>query len=129
MRRKLDVTYDDMMQLRLKGYSNKDIANMLEISVPTVRRYIGKQGCHMESVTRTPDRCGITKPRVETEVKVMRQIVAVNGYGFDLNMDEKSMVVKLPDIRGEFYIHVSEVEKFKAALDAVVNLMNAEVTV
>lgn len=129
MRRKLDVTYDDMIQLRAKGYSNKDIANMLEISVPTVRRYIGNQGCHMESVTRTPDRCEITKPLVETEVKVMRQIVAVNGYGFDLNMDEKSMVVKLPDIRGEFYIHISEVEKFKAALDAVVNLMNAEVSV
>ena len=95
----------------------------------TGARYIGNQGCRMESVTRTPERCGISKPQTETEIKILRKVVAVNGYGFDLNMDEKSMVVKLPDIRGEFYIHVSEVEKFKAALDAVVNLMNAEVSV
>ena len=126
MRRKLDVTYDDMMQLRAKGYSNKDIANMLEISVPTVRRYIGNQGCRMESVTTTPERCGITKPQEKIEIKVLRQIVAVNGYGFDVNTAEHKIHITTPNRIGELTIYADEIEKFKQALDAVSVLLAEE---
>ena len=41
--RKIDVTASEMMALRNEGYSNKDIANLLEINPLTVRRYIGCQ--------------------------------------------------------------------------------------
>ncbi len=48
MRRKIDVTAAEMLTLREEGLSNHDIAKSLDISVNTVRRYIGAQGCHME---------------------------------------------------------------------------------
>lgn len=40
---KIGVSASEMMALRNEGYSNKDIANLLEISRHTVRRYIGNQ--------------------------------------------------------------------------------------
>ena len=49
--RQLDITPSEMMELRNQGYSNKDIANMLDISAMTVRRYIGNQNRHMDSLT------------------------------------------------------------------------------
>ena len=44
MARKLGVSKNEMLQLREQGYSNKDIANLLEIHYATVHRYIGAQG-------------------------------------------------------------------------------------
>lgn len=48
--KKLEVSASEMMALRNEGYSNRDIANLLEISDLTVRRYIGPQGKRMESM-------------------------------------------------------------------------------
>lgn len=48
--KKIDVSASEMRTLREQGYSNKDIANLLEISLPTVNRYIGPQGRRMESM-------------------------------------------------------------------------------
>jgi predicted transcriptional regulator len=51
MGRKIEVTASEMMALRNEGYSNKDIANLLEINPITVRRYIGCQPQrHMENM-------------------------------------------------------------------------------
>ena len=55
MKPKLELTVSEMMQLRNDGYSNKDIARILDISLPTVYRYIGKQGCHIPSATASFD--------------------------------------------------------------------------
>lgn len=44
MRRKINVTASEMMELRKQGMSNYDIAMSLDISCATVRRYIGTQG-------------------------------------------------------------------------------------
>ena len=44
MARRICVSRNEMLQLREQGYSNADIANVLEISKATVLRYIGKQG-------------------------------------------------------------------------------------
>ena len=44
MRRKINVTASEMMELRKQGMSNYDIAKSLDISGATVRRYIGTQG-------------------------------------------------------------------------------------
>ena len=48
--RRVGVTKSEMLELRKQGLSNKDIANVLEISEPTVYRYIGGQGKRMESM-------------------------------------------------------------------------------
>lgn len=58
--KKIGVTASEMMALREQGYSNKDIANLLEISTVTVLRYIGPQEGRMESMAAFKDR----KPKV-----------------------------------------------------------------
>ena len=54
--RKLDITPSELMELRNQGYSNSDIAQMLDISKTTVQRYIGKQGCHMGHLAAFEDK-------------------------------------------------------------------------
>lgn len=44
MRKRVDVSQQDMLQLREHGLSNVEIADQLEISVATVYRYIGGSG-------------------------------------------------------------------------------------
>ena len=44
MSKRVGVSQSEMMELRKQGYSNRDIANLLEISKATVARYIGHQG-------------------------------------------------------------------------------------
>lgn len=55
MRRKIDVTVGEMLTLREQGLSNHDIARSLDISVQTVRRYIGKQNGRMENLAAFAD--------------------------------------------------------------------------
>ena len=52
MKRKVtgDISVNEMLELRKQGMSNKDIARVLEISTATVYRYIGGQGCRVESI-------------------------------------------------------------------------------
>ena len=50
MAKRIGVSKSEMLQLREQGFSNKDIANLLEISYATVCRYIGPQGGRMESL-------------------------------------------------------------------------------
>ena len=66
MRRKIDVTAGEMLELREQGLSNHDIAKSLDISEQTVRRYIGNQNRHMERLAAFAD----TPPqRKKMEVK------------------------------------------------------------
>lgn len=50
MAKRIGVSKSEMLQLREQGFSNKDIANLLEIHHSTVCRYIGPQGGRMESL-------------------------------------------------------------------------------
>lgn len=61
--KKLDITPSEMMELRKQGYSNRDIANMLDICVQTVRNYIGRQDGHMDNLEAFKD-----KPKPEKAV-------------------------------------------------------------
>lgn len=63
MRRKIDVTADEMLHLRENGLSNYDIAKSLDISVSTVKRYIGNQGCRMERLAAFAD--SKPKPKIK----------------------------------------------------------------
>ena len=67
--RRIDITPSEMMELRNQGYSNKDIANMLDISHETVRKYIGNQGCRMSGLAAFKD-----KPK-KKEVQVPAEAV------------------------------------------------------
>ena len=44
-----DVSISEMRKMREQGMSNKEIAASLEVSDVTIYRYIGRQGCRMES--------------------------------------------------------------------------------
>lgn len=48
MFRKIYVTADEMLRMREQGMSNHDIAKSLDVSIATVKRYIGAQGRRME---------------------------------------------------------------------------------
>lgn len=65
MRRKIDVTAGEMLALREQGMSNHDIAASLDISIATVRRYIGRQDGRMEGYAAFKN----TPPRQKMEAK------------------------------------------------------------
>ena len=65
MRRKIDVTPAEMLALREQGLSNHDVAASLDISVNTVRRYIGSQNGHIEGLAAFKN----TPPRQKMEKK------------------------------------------------------------
>lgn len=44
MKKKLEVTPAEMLELRAQGMSNHDIAKSLDISMSAVYKYIGSQG-------------------------------------------------------------------------------------
>lgn len=69
MKRKLQITASEMLEMRKQGMSNHDIANSLEISYPTVLRYIGKQGGHMEGLEAFKDAPAPKKEEAKEEVK------------------------------------------------------------
>lgn len=67
MYRKIYVTASEMLEMRKQGMSNHDIAKSLDISVPTVIRYIGKQGERMENLAAFADPPARKKRKKETE--------------------------------------------------------------
>lgn len=64
--KKVEVSASEMMEMRNEGLSNADIAELLDVSVMTVRKYIGNQGRRMERLAVFADK-GKKKP-VEEEI-------------------------------------------------------------
>ncbi len=64
MRRKLNISKSEMLQLREQGLSNRDIAKCLDISAQTVHRYIGAQGGRMDNLA------AFDKPKAEPEQQI-----------------------------------------------------------
>lgn len=102
MRRKIDVTADEMLQLREQGYSNIDIAASLDISVATVRLYIGRQDGRMESFAAFKN----TPPRQKTEKETesmhvipkynplpFKESYSIGDYAIELNNDDRLVTV------------------------------------
>lgn len=69
MGRRLMITAGEMLEMRKRGMSNHDIAKSLEISVPTVLRYIGKQGKKMDGLAAFNDTKPTKKEEAKAEVK------------------------------------------------------------
>ena len=102
MARKIGVSTSEMLQLREQGLSNRDIANVLEISYPTVCRYIGEQGRHMESLAAfRPTPKAEELPKVEEArkpvdtLKIMREAVksADGTFTAEIDYDCKMLMV------------------------------------
>ena len=55
MKKKLEVTPAEMLELRAQGMSNHDIAKSLDISMSAVYKYIGSQGGRMEHMQAFAD--------------------------------------------------------------------------
>jgi hypothetical protein len=111
MRRKLDVTINDMLELRNQGFSNKEIAEQLEVSYNTVFNYIGAQGKRMSKTESAP-------PAQKPSVSVLTQVVVVDGYCFSINHSTKSLAVST-DGEGAVCLKSDEIGKFKEALETV----------
>ncbi len=67
--KKVEVSAAEMMEMRREGLSNADIAELLEISVQTVRNYIGNQGRHMERLAVFADKGKKKQPEEEEEIR------------------------------------------------------------
>ena len=67
--KKVEVSAAEMMEMRREGLSNADIAELLEISVQTVRNYIGNQGRHMERLAVFADKGKKKQPEAEEEIR------------------------------------------------------------
>ena len=71
--KKVEVSASEMMEMRNEGLSNADIAELLDISVMTVRKYIGNQGRRMERLAVFADK-GKKKPVEEESGETKKQM-------------------------------------------------------
>ena len=117
MNRKIYVTASDMLALREQGLSNYDIAKSLDVSINTVRRYIGSQGKRMGSLeafrdtppkkkeTKTESAAPIYEPKPTFERYDVGElsvgidhctgmIILKNSGGYSLNINRKD----IPDL-------------------------------
>lgn len=69
--RKIYVTAAEMLELRKQGLSNHDIAKSLDISYPTVLKYIGKQDGKMEGLEAFKD----AKPLKEEQEEAVKPMI------------------------------------------------------
>ena len=113
MKRKLELSVAEMRQLRNDGYSNKDIARILDISTATVYNYIGKQGCHIPSATASFVTKPVTTPPPQPpQITVVSHVVSIGGYLFELSNLSKGMAVTFAD--GQL-VKIDDVDRFANA--------------
>lgn len=113
MKPRLELSVSELMQMRNDGYSNKDIARILDISLPTVYRYIGKQGCHMPCATASFN----GKPKEEApapDITVVSRVISIGGYLFELSSLSNGMSVTFAD--GQF-VKIDDADRFIKALE------------
>lgn len=100
MGRKIYVTAEEMLELRRQGLSNHDIAKSLDISLPTVLRYIGKQDGHMEGLAAFKDTPTRKKeqevvPMIpKYEPKPNREWYTVGELNLELNQCSKALGIE-----------------------------------
>lgn len=107
MARKIDITRSEMLELRKQGLSNNDIANVLEISRPTVYRYIGGQGCKMENLAafnepkkekvETPKEEEKTATRAVDTIEMVYEVVKSADGSFRAEIDYEATSLSIFD--------------------------------
>lgn len=112
MSKKIGISKSEMLQMREQGMSNKDIANVLEISKATVFRYIGPQGGRMENLAafeeRKPEKVETPKeeqkpaPRAVDSLEMVYEIVKSADGTYRAEVDYESKCVSILDATIEF---------------------------
>lgn len=101
MSKRIGVTASEMRTMREEGMSNRDIANVLDISLPTVLKYIGRQDGRMESFDAFKDKP--KKKETETnedvripeyEPKAYRECYEVCGFDFEIDHNAQELVIE-----------------------------------
>lgn len=91
MRKRLDLNPHELYEMRKQGMTNQQIANSLDVCVATVHRYL--KGYAKEE-SRAAD--GVHKlPPAEKlpQAMFLRQVLAINGFSFDIYPQERKMQV------------------------------------
>ncbi len=121
MRRKICVTASEMMALREQGMSNHDIAKSLDVSIQTVRRYIGNQGGHMESLEAfrdTPPKKKETKTETKVEAPMYEPIIErykIRGFDVELDGEDRDVTIATEeDVIVIPYDHIPDLVQFLA---------------
>jgi len=119
MKKRIELTVSEMRRMREDGYSNKDIANVLDVSVATVYRYIGGQGKRIESVI--PE----VKPTVKVEsrtlpaVKTVSETIAVNGFLFRRDgVNDKLLAYEEGNTQYFITLSVDRLQDYREAIEA-----------
>lgn len=130
MARKIDVSRSEMLQMREQGLSNKDIANLLEISVATVHRYIGPQGCRMESMAafnefkpekvETPEEEQKLAPMAVDSLEMVYEVVKSADGTFRAELDYESKCASILDSTVSFE-QLAELATFVIGLAGRIN--------
>jgi predicted transcriptional regulator len=119
----IELSVSEMMRLREDGYSNKDIAKMLDISIPTVYRYIGSQGQRVPSVIAHWHEKEVEQPQEEkTQIQIIEQTIAVGGFCFKINQANKTITAMLPN-QSEVCFSGDGVDEFVEALKMATQFM------
>lgn len=100
MRRKIYVTAAEMRTLRESGMSNRDIAMSLDVSEQTVRRYIGRQEGHMESLKafdnsshRKKDKTQALPELPKYEPKPVLEKYQIGGFILELDGTDRYVMI------------------------------------
>lgn len=115
MYRKIHVTAAEMLEMREQGMSNHDIAKSLDISVATVKRYIGAQGQRMERLAAFADAKPEPKKKETAEAPVIPQYdpkpVLEKFLVRDtmIELDNESQIVTLMSDSGEIVMSYSDI--------------------
>lgn len=111
--RKLDITPSEMMELRKQGYSNGDIAQMLDIGKSTMQRYIGKQGCRIGHLAAFEDKLknkaivAPAEPAIPTYVpKITRARYKVSAE-IDVEIDHIGETLNIESPNGDICICIT----------------------
>lgn len=94
MYRKIHVTASEMLEMRKQGMSNHDIAKSLDISIATVKRYIGAQGRRMERYAAFADpkpepKKNETPVIPKYEPKPVKEAYVIGNLEITLNNDDR----------------------------------------
>lgn len=103
--KRIGVSASEMLRMRADGLSNKDIANLLEISPATVFRHIGPQGGRMDSLAafekpktekvEMPKEENKTAPRAVDTLTVMFEVLHSGNGTFRAEVDYEQELVSI----------------------------------
>ena len=107
MAKKIGVSASEMLRMREQGLSNKDIANLLEISYQTVLRYIGPQVGHMDNLrafskpnekpVEIPTEEKKASPRAVDRLEMVYEIVKSADGTFRAELDYETKSISILD--------------------------------